>query len=319
MADLVREYGPAVAGSIYLFLRAVYHLEEYFERTQFNYRTIPNMESYMDNVGSGRVTNLLFPGIENYINTMHVRVNPDLYNAFVNAAEAFSNPNFHRAISNMNPDHTARLYNVFSPLITNTHNAFEYALSIFPHFVSQGVRIDSPRTAAIGVSFTMLYYIGRAISPGFNNLVNRHLTLYPHIRVPNSEDLFNFSIPAVHLPHISSAEMLEILRNYELHRDHAVHAAQHQIDILLESTGRTLEELLHSGEELQRSGELNANMRTLLNQLLDELARYQADLDQSIRNRDAMIEVIANADIVPDDSNGTDESSSEEDNRERPN
>lgn len=106
LADIAREYGPAVAGSIYLLLRVVYHLNEYVERTQFNYRTIPNFEGYMDSVGSGRVTNLLFPGVENYINRMHGRVNDDLYRAFLNAAEAFNNPDLHIAINNLNPEQT---------------------------------------------------------------------------------------------------------------------------------------------------------------------------------------------------------------------
>lgn len=206
-----------------------------------------------------------------------------------------------------------------SPLINNTHTAFENAISILPHLTNQGVRFDPFTTAAISSSFMLLYYVGRAMSPGFNNLVNRLVTLYPNTPVTTREDLFNFDIPAVHLPHMSSAEMLEILRSYEVQRETAVYTAQYQIDNILRSTGRTLEELQRSGEELQRRGEIDEVTRSLLNQLLNELTRYQADLDQTLRNRDVMTEVINNADIVPEDSDGSDESNSEEDNRERPN
>ena len=98
-----------------------------------------------------------------------------------------------------------------------------------------------------------------------------------------------------------------------------MHATESQIESFLRVENRGLEELIANGEELERRGELSPDMRILLDQLLTELRRHRAELDQSIRNRDTMLDVIAIADMVPDDSDGTDEPSSEQDNRESPN
>lgn len=136
--------------------------------------------------------------------------------------------------------------------------------------------------------------------------------------MPSPEDHFNFNMPAVHLPYFTSTDMLEILRNYEQMRDNALYATESQIESFLRVENRTLDELIINGEELERSGELSPTMRGLLDQLLRELRRHRAELDQSVRNRDTMLDVIAIADMVPDDSDGTDEPSSEQDNRENP-
>lgn len=163
LGDLAREFGPAVAASIFLFIRSVDHLNEYFERIHYNYSSISGLQTYMDNVGSGKVTNMLFPRIERNINAMHERVNSELYDAFVNAAEAFSNPEFLAAINNMNGNHLTRFYRILAPVMDSVHTAFENVLSIFPHLVSHGVTVGTGRTLAISTTFTLLYYIGRAM------------------------------------------------------------------------------------------------------------------------------------------------------------
>jgi len=271
ISDLVRELGPSIVASIGLLLEALREFNEFNRSLQFGYDTVPNLTQYMGIIGEGYRSEILFPGFESQVNTIHRRNLPHLYNAYLNVMEAYSNPNFSRAIRGMSSTNLENFFTIMRSFLQGAENSFNHSYNIYPYLETHRV-LDSVRTSGISSAFIMLYYLGRNIGAIFDSIRTRLVSLYPERsdELPTLDEFVNFTIPESEFPFISSRELIRHLHSFEMAREHRVFMLQSAISDL---------------ETEQANGNLSPGDTQILVDFRRMVIREQALVDQSRRTR----------------------------------